>query len=136
MNALSGSKAEGFSRRRFLADTSALGVAAFLSVSEKAAAEPSPETKRLRLLHAPAICLAPQYLAEELLRLEGFTEIEYVNLGTRHGPSVVAAGDADLSMWDTPGTMPALDSGKVVVLGGVHAGCIEVFGNDRVKASS
>ena len=30
--------------------------------------------------------------------------------------------------------MPALDSGKVVILGGVHAGCIEVFGNDRVKS--
>ena len=47
---------------------------------------------------------------------------------------MVAAGDADLSMWDTPGTMPVLDSGKVVVLGGVHAGCIEVFGTDRVRA--
>jgi len=25
----------------------------------------------------PAICLAPQYLAEEFLRLEGFSEVEY-----------------------------------------------------------
>ena len=27
----------------------------------------------------PAICLAPQYLAEELLRLEGFSQVEYVS---------------------------------------------------------
>ncbi len=33
-----------------------------------------------------AICLAPQYLAEEFLRLEGFTEVEYLPLGTRNGP--------------------------------------------------
>ena len=74
------------------------------------------------------------YMAEELLRLEGFTEIEYVNTGDAHGPNVVAAGGADLSMWDTPGTMPSLESGKLVILGGVHAGCIEVFGNDRIKS--
>jgi NitT/TauT family transport system substrate-binding protein len=66
--------------------------------------------------------------------LEGFTEIEYVALGEAHGPNVVAAGNADLSMWDTPGTMPALETGKVVILAGVHAGCIEVFGGERIKA--
>ena len=39
-----------------------------------AVAEPPPETTKIRLVHEPAICLAPQYLAEELLRLEKLEE--------------------------------------------------------------
>ena len=36
-----------------------------------AAAEPPPETTRLRMSRVPTICLAPQYIAEALLRGEG-----------------------------------------------------------------
>ena len=43
-----------------------------------AVAEPPPETTRIRIVLDPAVCLAPQFLAEELLRLEGFSQIEYV----------------------------------------------------------
>ncbi len=74
------------SRRRFLANTSALGAASFLGLPRTAAAEPPPEIPKIRLVKIPAICLAPEYLAEELLRLEGFTEVEYVETdvnGTR-----------------------------------------------------
>ena len=46
----------------------------------QAAAEPAPETTRIRLYQAPTICLAPQYVAEDLLRAEGFSEIEYATL--------------------------------------------------------
>jgi NitT/TauT family transport system substrate-binding protein len=125
---------QAMGRRRFLGDAATLGVAALAGLPRRSAAEAPPETRRIRFLHAPALCLAPQYMAEDLLRLEGFTNIEYVDMGTQHGPNVIAAGGADISMWDTPGTIPALESGKAIVLGGVHAGCIEVFGNDRIKA--
>jgi NitT/TauT family transport system substrate-binding protein len=67
----------GFGRRRFLANTSALGAASLLGLPRTAASEPPLETRRIRLVHDPAICLAPQYLAEDLLRLEGFSEVEY-----------------------------------------------------------
>ena len=30
----------------------------------------------------PGICLAPQYVAEDLLRAEGFTDVEYVEFPT------------------------------------------------------
>jgi NitT/TauT family transport system substrate-binding protein len=122
------------SRRKFLGATGALSLAALAPPTGANSAEAAPEIQKLRLLHAPALCLAPQYMAEELLRLEGFTEVEYVAAGATHGPELVAADGADLSMWDTPGTMPALDSGEVVIVVGVHAGCIEVFGNDRIKS--
>ena len=42
------------------------------------AAEPPPETTRIRLIQIPNICKAPQYVAEELLRCEGFTEVHYL----------------------------------------------------------
>ena len=41
------------------------------------AVEPPPETTRVRLGAVPSICLSPQYVAEDLLRAEGFTDIRY-----------------------------------------------------------
>ena len=67
-----------FSRRRFFANTSALGVATFLGLPRIAAAEPPPETTKIRLIHTPAACTAPQYIAKELLHAEGFSEVQYV----------------------------------------------------------
>ena len=60
-------------RRTFLANASALSAAALLGIPRSVAAEPPPEVRKIRLVHTPAICLSPQYLAEELLRLEGFS---------------------------------------------------------------
>ena len=79
MNEQTDTMSAGLSRRTFIANVSALSAAALLGVSRPAAAEPPPEVKKIRLVHAPAICLSPQYLAEELLRLEGFSEIQYVD---------------------------------------------------------
>jgi NitT/TauT family transport system substrate-binding protein len=123
-----------FSRRKFLSHLSACGVSSLLA-SWKAGAEPSAETRRIRFYHAPAICLAPQYLAGDLLRLEGFDDVQYVKLDTTPGPAALASGQADLTMWDIPSLVPALDASEsIVLLGGVHAGCYELFGNQRVNA--
>ena len=123
----------GFSRREFLAGSSLLGAATLLGLPRIAAAEPPPEITKIRLVHAPAICFAPQYLAEALLRLEGFTEVEYVEEVTRPASTAVAEGRADISMDATPNYLPALDAGKpVVVLAGIHAGCYELFGHQNV----
>jgi NitT/TauT family transport system substrate-binding protein len=124
---------EAVSRRSFLASTSALGAASFLGLSRIAAAEPPPETRKIRLLHTPAICLVPQYLAEDLLHLEGFSEVEYVKDNTAEFKGV-AAGKADVSMWDAPGALPVLDAGKsVVMIGGIHAGCFELFATSQIQ---
>ena len=50
-----------------------------------AATEPPPDTKRIRLLKFPSICQAPVFVAEELLRAEGFTDISYVDGGVPGG---------------------------------------------------
>jgi NitT/TauT family transport system substrate-binding protein len=123
-------------RREFLLRTSTLGPAGLLGLRcRAAAAEPPPETTKVRLAHAPFICLAPQYIAEEFSRQEGFTEWEYLPVGTRVGLNALAEGRADITMWNTPELVFHLDAGKpIVLLAGVHGGCYELFGNDRVRA--
>jgi NitT/TauT family transport system substrate-binding protein len=68
------------SRRTFLAGLSAAGSAGLFKVSPSIAAttEPPPEVSKIRLAKIPGVCIAPQYVAEELLHAEGFDEVEYV----------------------------------------------------------
>ncbi len=126
---------DGFRRREFLAGTSILCAATVLGLPRAAAAEPPPEIQKIRLVHSPAICLAPQYLAEELLRLEGFSEVEYVDIPTTKGVSLLEAGRADMTMGAAPDVVAALDKDRgVLPLAGIHAGCYELFGNGRLAA--
>lgn len=101
-----------------------------------AAAEPPPETTKIRFVLDPAICLAPEYLAEELLRLEGFSDVEYVRAkdGDPDPHSLLVEGKADLTMDAATALVPAVDRGSpIVVLAGIHGGCYELFGNERVR---
>ena len=124
-----------FSRREFLASTSMLGAATVLGLPRIAAAEPPPETTKIRLVHTESICLAPQYLAEELLRLEGFAEVEYVRHRGGQASSVLAAGQADVTMQTVPGLILKIDAGEpVVLIAGVHAGCYELFAHQRIQS--
>jgi NitT/TauT family transport system substrate-binding protein len=111
-----------------------MGAASVLGALRPAWAEPPPEIAKIRLIHAPSICLAPQLLAEELLRLEGFAEVEYVELKVNKLSGEIASGRADISMVATPEVIPVIDGGeRVVVIGGVHSGCYELFGGERVQ---
>ena len=126
-------------RRHFLIRASAWSAASLLGIHRQASAEPGPETNRVRLVLAPSMCLAPQYLAEELLRLEGFSAVEYLPIDARPDlptiPALLSAGLADFSMDGAPNVLPFLDAGKpILALAGIHAGCYELFVNDRVKS--
>jgi NitT/TauT family transport system substrate-binding protein len=66
------------SRRDFLAGVSAASAASVLGAGGVLADEAPPETTTIRLIKIPGICIAHQYVAEELLRAEGFTEVHYV----------------------------------------------------------
>jgi len=57
-------------RREFITLLGGAGVILGLK-SESAAAEPPPETTRIRIHDAPIACFAPAYIAEELLKAEG-----------------------------------------------------------------
>ena len=127
---------ESWSRRDFVKGLTLVGTAGLLGFQpEHSAAELPPETTRLRLVRENSICLAPQYVAEELLKAEGFTSVEYVPLeGGVGNPQLVASGKADLTADAAPAWIPVLDeTDRVVILAGVHVGCYELFGTDRIK---
>src|SRR6266446_1290850 len=84
------------SRRVFLARAAAAGAASLLSLPRIASAEPPPEITRIRFMHVPSICTAPQYVAEQLLRSEGFSLISYVRPACTAGfTEPVSDGRAD-----------------------------------------
>jgi NitT/TauT family transport system substrate-binding protein len=53
-----------------------VGAAGLVRVPRVLAAEGPPETTTIRLEKLPNTCYARQYIAEELLRAEGFTDIQ------------------------------------------------------------
>src|SRR5262245_64872329 len=117
-----------FSRRRFLGGLTLAGMAGLLGVRPRpVAAEPPPETTRLRLVRNPAICVAAEYVAEELLHGEGFTEVQYVQQATdaEKGPAL-AAGEVDLTQFFSAPFLLRVEAGDpLVLLAGVHVGCFE-----------
>jgi len=126
-----------YDRRAFLKSFGTIAAAAELSLLDLrlAAAGPVLETTRLRLVHSPAICFAPQYLAETFLRAEGFTDIEYVAAKDRTSLAIVAAGEGEFTLDAVRTVLTGLDAGDpLVALAGVHLGCYELFGTSRVHA--
>src|SRR6266540_1558435 len=127
----------GWSRREFLTKATLASAAGFLGIAPSSfAAEPPLETTTIRLIRTPALCGAPQYLAEELLRSEGFTDIRYVEKNT--GLSVykaLASGEVDVSAILTLGWITQVDAGApIILLAGVHVGCYELFGTGPVRS--
>ena len=124
----------GIDRRQFVTHTAGLGAASLLGIAGPATAESSPETDRIRFVKAPAICLAPLYLAEELLRVEGFSDIKYVTIEQNKDPDLLAKNLADVSACAPPNLLPYLDAGyPLVAVAALHGGCYELFVNERVR---
>src|SRR5919109_1937225 len=129
--------ARGMHRREFLSGLTLGGMAGLLGLPPRpVAAEPPPETTRVRLVHAVGICRAPQYFAEELLQAEGFTEVHYLKeVGSVQTRRALASGEADLSMtFVGPLVIQAETSDQTLLLAGVHIGCFELVGTERVRA--
>jgi NitT/TauT family transport system substrate-binding protein len=91
--------AHGMHRREFLSGLTLGGMAGLLGLhAQPAAAEPPPETTTLRLDRRPSLCSAPKYVAEELLRGEGFANVSYIELDTVPAHKALAAGEIDLTV--------------------------------------
>jgi NitT/TauT family transport system substrate-binding protein len=134
---MSAQHARPVSRRKFLSRLTLAGAAGCLVVHLRpGAAEPPPETPKIRFVQNPSICPAPQYMAEELLRSEGFTDVQYVKKpGAKGITPALTSGEADLSMHFAVPLIMGLDAGDpLVLLAGVHIGCFELFAVERVRA--
>ena len=116
-------------RRRFLAGLTAGAAAGLLGAPQSLHAESPLETTRVRLAKIPGICVAPQYVAVEFLRAEGFSEVAYVATGAGAAQATaVANGEIDFAINFVPSLINALDTGaRLTLLGGVHPGCFELF---------
>ena len=129
--------ARQFSRRRFLREVTLAGTAGLLGLPPTTVvAEPPPETTRVRVVHGPAVCEAPSLVAEELLRGEGFTEVQYVmKIGGTPYYKAVAAGEGDFLLSFAASILPRMDvDDPLLFLAGVHVGCLEVFGTQRIRS--
>ena len=124
------------SRRDFLASLSAAGTACVLGSRASLADEGPPETTSLRIAKTLGICSAPQYIAEALLRAEGFTEITYVRTpGGLTVPQMVGRGEIDFASTFAGTLVYNLDAGvPVTVLAGLHSGCFELFTHGPIQS--
>lgn len=123
------------SRRAFLKGVTLAGTAGLLGLKpQRLAAEPPPETTTIRLVQSPVICFSPQFVAEELLTAEGFTDVQYIKAAA--GPyNALAAGEADVNTGLGGRFIIGVDAGDpIVILAGAHAGCFELFGTERIRS--
>ena len=103
--------------------------------SDAFAAEPPPETTRIRIPQIPSTCRSPEWIAEELLRTEGFTDVQYIPVqGTQGVERALASGEADIGGHFAAPVILRLEAGDpVVMLGGEHVGCFELLGSERIR---
>jgi len=122
-------------RRRFLTTLSLAGTAGLIPAPRVLAAEEALETTSVRLMRIPTICLAPQYVAEELLRAEGFSDVHYVDAASSAGfAEAMASSKTDFTMHYASPLVSGIDSlGAITVLAGMHVGCLELFGHEAVR---
>lgn len=120
-------------RRRLIGAAALAAAAALLRAPALRAAEPAPETTRVRLPRIPGICIAPQYVAEELLRAEGFSDIRYVD-GAPGSTNMVARGEVDFDTNYASNFIQSIDRGEpITLLSGVMVGCFELFASESVR---
>lgn len=121
-------------RRTFIRGATAAAVVGRTGVHH-AAAEPPPEVARIRLPQQPSLCVAPQFVSEELLKAEGFAEVKFIRMETGDVTKALASGDVDIGLHFAGPLLISLDAGlPIVALAGSHVGCFELFGTERVRA--
>lgn len=124
-------------RRKFVKDLTLAGAAGALGFGcDLLAAEAAPETRRIRLPQIPTTCWAPAYVAGELLKAEGFSDVRFVKYpdAGKAYPGM-AAGEIDIMMAFVAPTIYQIDAGNpLAILGGIHPGCLELIGASHVRS--
>jgi NitT/TauT family transport system substrate-binding protein len=124
------------SRRRFLASLLSAGAACLIGGRKSFAEQGPPETTTVRLGKIAGICIAPQYVAEDLLRAEGFTDVRYVAMNPGISTSLaLARGQIDFTTNYAPPLVISIDAGEpITIVGGEHVGCFEIFARDGIRS--
>jgi NitT/TauT family transport system substrate-binding protein len=119
-------------RRRFLTQLGLAGVAGLGGLAgarltgggRSFAADPPPEITRITLGKGRATCIAPQYVAGELLQAEGFTDTRYRVID--EAPALaVAHHQLDWDMDFAPEIIAAVDNREALTaVAATHVGCM------------
>jgi NitT/TauT family transport system substrate-binding protein len=122
--------------RRYFISGIAGAATAGLVRAPRAAAEGTLETTAVRLLKVPGICRAPQYVADALLRAEGFTDIRHVDRGSSDEINeALAQNQADFGTHYNADLLTGIEGGAgITILSGVHVGCQELFVRDEIRS--
>ena len=124
-------------RRCFLAGLSSVAAAGLVDASKVLSEEEPLETTRIRLYDWTGLCIAPQFVAEELLKSEGLTDVQYLRddaSGSLPNP-LLASGGIDINSQFSAPTIIRVEAGDpIVFLGGLHVGCFELFGTEKIRA--
>src|SRR5262245_50573960 len=99
-------------RRRFIAGVSVFSATAIIGTG-RALAEGPPETATARFADFPGGgCVAPQYVAEGLLRSEGFSDFRFVPVGDEGtAAALIAENQADFGLDFASAVVVAVDNG-------------------------
>jgi NitT/TauT family transport system substrate-binding protein len=122
-------------RRTFLAGVAATGASFFDTTSGARANTPETMTVRLPQWVGGAYCWAGVYLAGEMIRADGLTDVRYVqgDPGLDHS-EWIARGETDFSVNFPPKQITSIDKGvPIKVLTGLHAGCLELIANETTQ---
>ena len=134
------------SRRRFVTNAAGVGAAGlggfgFAGLGgggTSFAEEPPPEITTIRLEKDPVTCIAPQ-VVQALLRAEGFTEIQYVELTEANSrvspiPAMLVHDEVDFVRDFAASHVLLMDAGApITLLTGLHSGCFEVIGKEDIR---
>ncbi|WP_095205189.1 ABC transporter substrate-binding protein [Mesorhizobium carmichaelinearum] len=125
-------------RRRFLAGAAMAGAAGIVGLPQPLHAEPPLETTTVRLPHwvGGSYCWAGAYIAGELMRADGFTDVRYVRGDKSVDQSEwIARGETDFSVNFSPKQIASIDAGvPIKVLTGLHSGCLELIANESIRS--
>src|SRR6266540_3785606 len=140
MKYLASTNVDRLSRRDFLNLTAGLGLsAAGMTLLNACGIQPAPstetlETTTIKIPRVPTICVAPQYLAEDLLKSEGFTDVQYVKMPTGQVIKNLVSGEVNIALYfGAPSLVQIAKGTPITLLGGVHVGCFKLFGSDQVR---
>jgi NitT/TauT family transport system substrate-binding protein len=129
-------------RRQFLnislsmAAASLAGAAALTGARRSLAEEAPPETTSVRLQKQEATCVAPIEILDDLLRDEGFGDVQYVYSGDADIiAEQLARGDMDFGLDFAAVIILSVDAGvPSVMLAGVHPACYQLFAGESIRS--
>jgi NitT/TauT family transport system substrate-binding protein len=112
------------------------GAAGIVGLPKSLHAEPPLETTTVRLPRwiGGAYCWAGAYIAGELMRAEGLTDVRFVEGDRSVDQSEwIARGETDFSVNFPPNQIASIDRGvPIKVLTGLHSGCLELIAKESI----